>query len=82
MKNSIVNEKLKPCNKLLLLIEKYSKLIEEAPLKLQGLFNEKYKLGSTVQQMAEKWNVSTVTVNRMQTKLYEYLFENLNKEEK
>lgn len=82
MQDSIVNGTLKPCDKLLFLIEKYVKLIEDAPTELQGLFNEKYRLGSTIQQMAAKWKVSVSTVNRLQSKLYEYLFENLNKEEK
>ena len=82
MQDSIVNGTLKPCDKLLCLIEKYVKLIEDSPTELQGLFNEKYRFGSSIQQMAAKWKVSVSTVNRLQSKLYEYLFENLNKEEK
>ena len=82
MQDSIVNGTLKPCDKLVFLIEKYVKLIEDAPPELQGFFNEKYRFGSTIQQMAAKWKVSVATVNRLQSKLYEYLFENLNKEEK
>ena len=40
------------------LVEKYLPLIKKMPTKLKGYFIERYKNGSSISKMAEKWKVS------------------------
>lgn len=64
------------------LVEKYLPLIKKMPTKLKGYFIERYKNGSSISKMAEKWKVSNDFVVKVKKDFLKILLENLNKEEK
>ena len=64
------------------LLEKYLKVIKQAPTKIKGYFIERYENGSNAPQMAEKWGVSVSYVSKLKREFFKFLYEYLNKEEK
>lgn len=82
MAKTYEKEPLKPYEKLNIMIEKYSKVIEGASSKYIGFFNARYKLNQTIKEMAKEWNKSEQFVKKLQSEFMEYLYVNLNKEGK
>jgi DNA-directed RNA polymerase specialized sigma subunit len=62
------------------MVERYTKVIEQAPPDEYIVFSEMYVNGATQSDLATYWGISRETVKYKHKKLIQYLVEELNKE--
>lgn len=63
------------------LLNKYLKVIKQAPTKIKGYFIERYENGANAPQIAEKWGMSVSYVSKLKKEFFKFLYDYFNKEE-